>query len=135
AALESAWGKSTLAVQAHNLFGIKGSGPAGFIELPTWEVVNGKRVEIRAKFRRYNNVAECLADRSAILTSLSRYKPVLAARTRHEQARALQDCGWATDPTYAGKLMGIVLQYRLEQYDLPPGPFEDVPGNHWAAEA
>src|SRR5690606_272983 len=129
AALESAWGQSKLARGANNLFGIKGTGPAGNVEMPTWEVVNGQRVETTARFRRYHSRAECIEDRSRILTTLSRYRDVLEAGTWREQAKALQACGWATDPGYADKLVGIITQWRLEQYDLPPGPFPDVPGD------
>lgn len=135
AALESAWGQSKLAREAHNLFGIKGVGPAGYVEMPTWEVVNGQRVQTTARFRRYNSRAECIEDRSRILTTLSRYRDVLEAGTPELQSRALQECGWATDPQYGAKLLAIILQHHLTQYDLSPGPFPDVPGDHWAAGA
>ena len=135
AALESVWGQSKLAREAHNLFGIKGTGPAGYVEMPTWEVVNGQRVQTTARFRRYHSRAECLEDRSRILTTLSRYRDVREAGTPELQARALQECGWATDPQYAAKIIQIIDQHGLRQYDVPPGPFRDVPGNHWAAGA
>ena len=32
-------------------------------------------------------------------------------------ARALQDSGYATDPKYADKLIGIIEQYDLYKYD------------------
>src|SRR5262249_44453450 len=38
---ESGWGRSELASQDHNLFGIKGTGPAGSVEMPTQEYING----------------------------------------------------------------------------------------------
>lgn len=135
AALESAWGQSKLAREAHNLFGIKGTGPAGYVEMSTWEVVNGQRIQTTARFRRYHSRAECLEDRSRILTTLSRYRDVREAGTPELQARALQECGWATDPKYAEKLINVIMQYGLELYDVPPGPFPDVPGDHWAAGA
>ncbi|MNJ49688.1 glucosaminidase domain-containing protein [Paenibacillus bouchesdurhonensis] len=40
AALESAWGASGLTSKANNLFGIKGTGPAGSVTMPTTEYVN-----------------------------------------------------------------------------------------------
>jgi flagellum-specific peptidoglycan hydrolase FlgJ len=55
AALESGWGSSGLTVKANNLFGIKGSGPAGSITMLTTEYVNGKAMKIQASFRAYNN--------------------------------------------------------------------------------
>ena len=43
AIVESGWGGSTPAAQDHNLFGIKGTGPAGGALYPTTEYVNGRR--------------------------------------------------------------------------------------------
>ena len=48
---ESGWGKSELAVEAHNLFGIKGTGPAGSVTMPTTEYEDGAWVTIDAAFR------------------------------------------------------------------------------------
>lgn len=134
AALESGWGQSGLSKQACNLFGIKGTGPAGSVAMPTWEVINGKRVDTTANFRKYHNYAECLADRAEILTSLSRYRDVLDAGNPEEQCKALKAGGWATDPDYATKLINIIDQYNLRQYDVQPGPFPDVPCDAWGAE-
>lgn len=53
ATLESNWGTSGLALQVNNLFGIKGKGTAGSVEMPTTEVVNGKAVMVAASFRKY----------------------------------------------------------------------------------
>src|SRR6202035_5110319 len=41
---ESGWGQSELATADHNLFGIKGTGPAGSHMRPTQEYENGVRV-------------------------------------------------------------------------------------------
>ncbi len=46
AALESGWGNSGLTVKANNLFGIKGSGPAGSITVQTTEYVNGRAIKV-----------------------------------------------------------------------------------------
>jgi flagellum-specific peptidoglycan hydrolase FlgJ len=48
---ESAWGNSGLAAQDHNLFGIKGTGPAGSVTLPTSEYLSGQWVSTDAPFR------------------------------------------------------------------------------------
>ena len=42
AILESGWGRSSLARISKNYFGIKGTGPAGYVLLPTKEYLNGK---------------------------------------------------------------------------------------------
>jgi flagellum-specific peptidoglycan hydrolase FlgJ len=64
---ESGWGQSELASQDHNLFGIKGTGPAGSVPLPTQEYVNGQPVNTSASFRVYNNVAESIDDHGRLL--------------------------------------------------------------------
>lgn len=131
AALESRWGSSKLAVEANNLFGIKGEGPAGYIELPTTELVEGRWVRTTARFRKYRDWRECLEDRSRILTTLDRYAEVTRAATPEAQAWAIQRGGWATDPAYAEKIITIIRQFGLELCD---GPFTDVPPQHWAAQ-
>ena len=45
--------KSVLAANDHNLFGIKGTGPAGSDEQPTQEVINGQVVNLSASFQIY----------------------------------------------------------------------------------
>lgn len=72
AALESGWGNSGLTVKANNLFGIKGSGPAGSIAVRTTEYLNGKPVQVTAAFRAYNDWGESVADHSALIVGVSR---------------------------------------------------------------
>ena len=59
---ESGWGQSLLAVRDHNLFGIKGTGPAGADMQPTREYENGRWLTQTAAFRVYHNVAESIAE-------------------------------------------------------------------------
>src|SRR5256884_2331539 len=59
---ESGWGRSVLATADHNLFGIKGTGPAGRDMLPTREHENGVWVTRTAPLRVYHNVAESTED-------------------------------------------------------------------------
>ena len=97
----------------------------------TWEELNGEKTEIEAQFRAYNSYEESLADHQALLLC-PRYVPVRKADSPEEAARQLYKCGYATDPDYANKLISIMRDYRLKQYDtiLPvPGPFPDVPGD------
>src|SRR5262249_7335055 len=62
AILESGWGRSGLTQSANNYFGIKGTGPAGYVVLPTKEYLNGQWVTINAKFRKYHNAQESFTD-------------------------------------------------------------------------
>src|SRR6185312_10540687 len=70
---ESAWGRSSLAAQYHNLFGIKGTGPAGSVTLPTQEYQNGSWVTTDAHFAVYHNDAESIADHAELLATSGYY--------------------------------------------------------------
>jgi len=82
----------------------------------TWEVYDGKRVDVTAAFRAYDSVEDFFRDQD-LLFQASRYARVRAARTPEEQADMLQACGYATDPAYASKLVGIIRTYGLKRYD------------------
>lgn len=60
-------GQSKLAYNYHNLFGIKGTGPAGSINMQTGEEVNGVDITITDGFRVYHSETECVNDRQQIL--------------------------------------------------------------------
>ncbi|WP_080833086.1 glycoside hydrolase family 73 protein [Cohnella massiliensis] len=115
AALESNWGRSGLTQKANNLFGIKGTGPAGSVTMPTREVVNGQTVTVDAAFRAYHDWSQSIADHSLLLTR-PRYAKVLNADGK-TAARAAAAAGYATDPNYADKLIAIMDAYDLYRYD------------------
>lgn len=121
AALESGWGRSGLTVKANNLFGIKGSGPAGSIAVRTTEYMNGKPVQVAAAFRAYNHWGESVADHSALIIggvswNRSLYSKVIGSDGK-KAAREIAAAGYATDPNYAAKLIQIMNAYNLYQYD------------------
>ena len=116
AALETGWGGSTIG-DAKNLFGIKGTGPAGSIRVPTEEVINGQRVTINDNFRKYNSWQESIEDHGRLLQN-SRYARAMAVKNDPDQfARELQKAGYATDPEYASKLISIMKSNNLYQYN------------------
>ena len=82
----------------------------------TWEVYDGKRVDVTAAFRAYDSVEDFFRDQD-LLFQLPRYERVRTAKTPEEQAEALRLCGYATDPEYGLKLCNIISMYRLEKYD------------------
>src|SRR4029077_5621610 len=77
---ESGWGQSALATADHNLFGIKGTGPAGRDMLPTREYENGAWVTRTASFRVYHNIAESIEDHSRLLATGQAYQHAMASR-------------------------------------------------------
>lgn len=121
AALESGWGNSGLTVKANNLFGIKGSGPAGSIAVRTTEYLNGKPVQVTAAFRAYNDWGESVADHSALIVggvswNRNLYSKVIGVDGQ-TAAREIAAAGYATDPNYTAKLIQIMNTFNLYQYD------------------
>ncbi|WP_203632732.1 glycoside hydrolase family 73 protein [Lacticaseibacillus suibinensis] len=122
AILESDWGQSTLASEYHNLFGVKGTDPNTSRELATKEYVNGKWITVKARFRVYANDEASVKDHALLLVYGTKwnahlYDPVRQATDYQTAAKALQTAGYATDPTYANKLIQIIETYNLTQYD------------------
>lgn len=105
AANETGYGKSA---PRNNLFGIKGEGPAGSFTSPTWEVVNGRRVDVTDTFRAYNNPAESFLDFANLIMTSSRYAAARGKKTVEGFVQALKDGGYMTDPNYVGKITSIV---------------------------
>ncbi len=115
AALETGWGRGELrganGEPSHNLFNIKaGPGWKGrTVEAATTEYVNGvpeRRVE---SFRAYDSYADAFRDYARLLTTSPRYRETVAqARDAAGFAHGLQRAGYATDPDYAQKLMGVI---------------------------
>ncbi len=137
AALETGWGDS-IKRAANNMFGIKGTNWNGkVISLNTTEYVGGVKKSIAGTgktydsydlaladganrytiFRVYSSVKASIEDHNKLITSASRYKPVLAETTPEGQARALQNCGYSTSANYAQSLINIINQYNLTEYD------------------
>lgn len=116
AILESDWGRSKLAQQANNYFGIKGTGPAGSIIMNTWEEVGGKKINILDSFRRYNTMQESFDDYGKLLNN-SNYTNVKNANDYKSASYALQASGYATDSKYPAKLINIIEENKLYEFD------------------
>lgn len=110
-------GLSGLAVQGKNLFGIKGKGTAGSVSMPTTEYVNGKAVKVNADFRKYNSYYESMLDHAKLLSKDRYSKYLKEADTINEFAEGIKKGGYATDPSYVNKLLGVIQKNNLNQYD------------------
>ncbi len=123
AILETAWGQSVPVDKysgnfSYNLFGIKGTGPAGSVISNTWEEYNGQAFRVDAGFRAYSNVNESWADHKKLLLTASRYQPF--RETMHDSTQgawALRRAGYATDSKYPVKLINIIKTYGLGKLD------------------
>lgn len=110
---------SGLASRGKNLFGIKGVGPAGSVNMLTQEVYDGITLEIVAPFRAYYTFNESMVDHARVLSE-PRYAKLFKYATNYvDYAIDLQRAGYATDPFYAQKLIRIINTDGLHQYDIP----------------
>ena len=115
---ESGWGQSRLASRDHNLFGIKGLGPAGSDLLPTQEYQNGQFVPSAAPFRAYHNIAESIDDHGKLLATSPFYGHAMAERHDPNAFAAALTGIYATDPQYGTKLIHLMREYDLYRYDV-----------------
>nr|WP_277753196.1 glucosaminidase domain-containing protein [Metabacillus mangrovi] len=127
--LETGWGESFLAKNALNLFGIKGSYKGQSVTIRTIEFVDGEEVVVSSAFKRYPTWYESFKDLVEFYKRGTRYAPIFGQEDYKEACYALQRAGYATDPRYAEKLIGIIERYGLQKYDEmtePPFPVTPV---------
>jgi len=117
AALESGFGGSELSRVANNYFGIKVRPGGEAIELPTVEYVDGAPVHSTARFAKYASMAECFADRDRMIASLAAYSEARAAARDPEAFVHAFARHWATDPSYAEKLLEVYRGHGLDRLD------------------
>ena len=121
--LESNSGQSKLAVQGNNHFGIKCHND--------WD---GRKMRLdddarRECFRVYPDASASFRDHSDFLRYRDRYKPLfdLDPEDYRGWARGLKKAGYATDPSYAGKLIALIERYELYRYDREVEVEQDAP--------
>lgn len=122
--LESNYGRSELARQANNHFGIKCKKGWGYnrynIYSDEWNKKR-KRMEPRMScFRVYPSAASSYRDHSTFLKKGDRYAFLFQlSKTDYKGwAKGLQKAGYATDPDYARKLISIIRRNRLYELDV-----------------
>jgi LysM repeat protein len=111
--LESGAGQSTLTRKSNNHFGIKcGSDWRGSTTL----FDDDRRNEC---FRVYHNAKASYEDHSLFLKKRAHYTPLFRLKITDYKgwADGLKQAGYATSPTYATQLIGIIETYELYKYD------------------
>jgi LysM repeat protein len=110
--LESGSGKGRLAVKANNHFGIK---------CHDW---TGKRIyhdddKRQECFRKYKSAEISFRDHSEFLVNRKRYATLFDLKSSDYKgwAKGLRKAGYATDRKYPQKLISIIEQFELYQYD------------------
>ena len=124
AILESGWGSSELAkAPNNNLFGIKDSEDwnGEIVTVPTQEYVNGDYIKINAAFRKYTSWNDSVVDHAKFFTSTewrkNNYRKVVNETDYRVAAQELKNAGYATDPSYPGKLIRLIEAYKLYEWD------------------
>jgi LysM repeat protein len=115
--LESGAGRSELTRKSNNHFGIKcGNSWRG----KTVRHTDDARNEC---FRVYKHAKESYEDHSLFLTRGARYAFLfkLSITDYKGWARGLKKAGYATDPSYANRLITIIEDYELYKYDRKRG--------------
>ena len=132
--LESGYGKSELAQNANNCFGMKKSLSGNTWGNSTWDGVSiytkktqeqnpdGSYETITADFRKYPCVEDSIADHSAYLLgamngSRKRYEGIAGMTDYKAVAQLIKDGGYATSLSYVQNLCGIIERWNLTQYD------------------
>ena len=124
AILESGWGSSELAkVPNNNLFGIKDSEDwhGEIVTVPTQEYLNGDYITVNAAFRKYASWNDSVVDHAKFFTSTEwrkdNYRKVVNETDYRIAAQELKNAGYATDPSYPGKLIRLIEAYKLNEWD------------------
>ena len=114
-ALESGYGKHVSG--RNNFFGLKGDGTA----TKTQEFINNQWITITDSFIDFPDIASCvtyLVDRW--YRDYKKYKGCNNCSTREEAAKWLVKEGYATDPTYAEKLIKLMNQHAGTEPAIKP---------------
>ena len=139
--LESGYGKSELAQEANNCFGMKKSLSGNNWAGSVWD---GKSVYVKktkeqrswgtetvtAEFRKYTCIEDSIADHSAYLTgakkgSTLRYEGLKGCTDYRKAAQIVKAGGYATSTSYVEKLCSIIEEWHLTHYDADAAPVEE----------
>ncbi|MBF2708141.1 glucosaminidase domain-containing protein [Flavobacterium soyangense] len=114
AILESGAGTGPLSVQANNHFGIKCH--------KDWlgQTIKYDDDSIDECFRKYYNAPDSFRDHALFLRSGVRYSKLFNLNKTDYKAwaKGLKDAGYATDPQYPTKLIGLIEKFQLYKYDI-----------------
>lgn len=120
AILESGWGKSKLAAQYHNYFGLKcGTKWTGrSVNMKTQEEYSpGTKTIITDNFRVYGSMDEGVKGYFEFI-QLSRYQNLKGITDPKKYLQTIKDDGYATSSTYVTDVYKCVTAYGLTKYDV-----------------
>lgn len=122
--IESDWGRSPLAVNANNLFGIKGTYNGSYIMHDTKEDDgSGFQYEVTDKFAKYPSYKESIESNAKLirngLTWDNEYYSGawVENTTNYKEATEFLTGTYATDINYNQKVNGVIQEYNLDVLD------------------
>lgn len=133
--LESGYGKSELAQNANNCFGMKSSLSGNSWAGSAWDGhsvytmqtgeqnTDGSYVTVTADFRKYGSIEDSIADHSAYLLgamngSKKRYEGLAGCTDYKKAVQIIKDGGYATSLDYVQNLCQVIEQWNLTQFDV-----------------
>jgi LysM repeat protein len=120
--LESRFGQSDLAKSAKNHFGIKchndWHGSKYYHNTKEYKNKEGFKNEVHC-FRVYDNPEQSYIDHSDFLVNRENYRFLFSSKNTDYKywANGLSKAKYATDPSYANKLIELIEQHQLQKYD------------------
>jgi len=126
--LESGAGLSAFAKESNNHFGIKCNDWTG-------DKIYHDDDQKGECFRKYDQVLDSYEDHATFLKTRPRYSFLFNLNPTDYEAWAhgLKKAGYATDPTYAFKLISIIEVYDLHRFDLGESASENNSNNENSA--
>lgn len=132
--LESGYGKTKLATEAENYFGMKCN-----LSSNSWKSVwdgtskltintqedpgNGNYYTIQADFRAYPDMEHSILDHAGYLLGaekskgVKRYAGLTECKDYKQAIQLIKDGGYATDTRYVAKICDIIQRFNLNRYD------------------
>lgn len=132
AVIESNSGRSDLAIQSNNHFGIKcKSWWKGQSYYHKDDDLDARGRLMESCFRAYADIESSFRDHSDFLKSSPNYIPLFKLDPTDYKgwATGLKSCGYATDKSYADKLIRTVETFQLYRYDTYKATIYDLPAD------
>ena len=128
AILESGWGRSTLASEYHNYFGLKcgGAWNGKSVNMATQEEYEvGVMTDIRDNFRVFDSMEDGVKGYFDFI-NYSRYSNLKGVTDPEEYCRLIKEDGYATSSTYVDSLMRVIYDNNLTRFDNEESNNEEI---------
>lgn len=146
--LESGYGKTELAQNANNVFGMKKELSGNTWSGSTWDgksvytkktkeqKPDGTEYTVTADFRKYSCIEDSVADHSAYLLGAKngdklRYDGLKNETDYKKAVQIIKDGGYATDVSYVSKICNIIERWGLSKYNVDQAAIEPETKEPW----